>query len=221
MDRLDYEQASILETVNPFCFDYTVGLTIGESSLMEGSTSFLYWDPEKTEEEQSRDCEPYLSRFELEKDDGWVIERNILTLPCGAETDFTNAILTISENGIAYGDNFTVNRPGQVFLFINPVTKTPHVLEVKNFETGVLSYDETQYGAGMEYVISPFLSEDCYKLRDIGPDRPENCPAFMFYDQPDDGVRREYAYLRKEPISFITWRMEFYRQGESFCIPLK
>ena len=154
-----------------------------------------------------------------------------LNLTDHAESDLSKAYLKLSQDSrTVYGDSFAVSQAGQAFLLINPVTKTPHVLEIKEFSTEQLDSrfsqdEEPLYCANMEYEIIPPLSEDSYKLIDIGPDLPENIPSLMFYGEletcPGRAVRRAWSNLRKEPIDYIVWRMEFIQKdGETVTVSL-
>lgn len=231
-EKLNYEQAEIIRSISPFQTDFSIELMIDGKSLAGTGCAYRYWEPKKTEyDEMDREVYKYIKEFHLDENDGWMIASFDLNLTDHAESDLSKAYLKLSQDSrTVYGDSFAVSQAGQAFLLINPVTKTPHVLEIKEFSTEQLDSrfsqdEEPLYCANMEYEIIPPLSEDSYKLIDIGPDLPENSPSLMFYGElatcPGRAVRRAWSNLRKEPIDYIVWRMEFIQKdGETVTVSL-
>lgn len=227
-EKLNYEQAEIIRSISPIQTDFSIELMIDGKNLAETGCDYRYWEPKRPEyDETDREVYKYIKEFHLDENDGWMIASFDLNLTDHAESDLSKAYLKLSQDSrTVYGDSFAVSQAGQAFLLINPVTKTPHVLEIKEFSTEQLDSrfsqdEEPLYCANMEYEITPHLSEDDCSFIDIGPDLPENSPALMFYGEletcPGRAVRRAWSNLRKEPIDYIVWRMEFTENHDETC----
>lgn len=229
MDRLDYDEVSIIELLSPYKTDFSIEVTIGGNNCTGKHCAYLWWNPvHREEEEADSSIQQYMQCFDLNPEDGWMIAQIDLALEDDSDMDLARAKLIITEDKTIYGDKFAASKAGQTFVFINPLTQTPHVLEVKGFKTeqideGLFQDDDLRYCAAMEYEITPHLSEEDYKLRDLGPDKPDRCPGLVFYGSLEAmSVRKKYAYPRKEPIDYILWRIEFHKIGaESLAVSLQ
>lgn len=174
-NRLTDEQKTDFLNDIPTPTDFRTRLTVNGKPCMSSFGSSVTYIPQEylpDGDESNRDSIKTMNYYNLDKNDGWTINRISIPWATAKKPVIKSAELSLIANmKTVSGDKFTTPGAGEKIEFVNPLDGNKHTLEVKDVrknETAfaVDGYDFPDKNTVMSFLVFPDIDKKYFSVRD-------------------------------------------------------
>ncbi|MBQ8497730.1 MAG: hypothetical protein IJ489_09805 [Clostridia bacterium] len=157
---------------NPFAFDYRTYVTVNGNRMREKSSQCGYW-AKGYDSYESEDVREILMHYGLDTEKCFLYRRIRFPWATKSRPKIKNLTVSMEQRPISMkGERFRVNGIGQEITFKHPITKTEHILTVREYEESTMDfsrsdgYEHPTHCTQMSYTLSPTLSATQFYVSD-------------------------------------------------------
>lgn len=217
--RMELEEDSLI-----FDEKFSVELSIHRTGLKPIHRWTMMFNPIVAVEENSEHELQLLEHYDLGADKFWKVFRFFIPFEKNRKmsiSDIENAeieVTLIPRSQKTFGEPLNIKNAGQEFTIIHPVTKKEHLLKIKEIEwinhnKRHNKSDEREYILGINYTISPELSDEEFSLSDRSGGDGENQPAMIYFKEQQaedvEPIHTVCSSIYIEPREQLLWKPKF------------
>ena len=190
------EEEMQMELDNPLCFHFEPQLLLNGKMLSASHGCSVCYNPCLPDRfGQELEAKWAVEHYGLDQDYGWVIYRNAFPWAGRRRPAIKTLSVTMEQQSVQIpGPHFKLRKPGESFLFYNPVSKMSHSLTVEEMEKETLPVNRF----GSEHWIYP---TNCTVMRYTISPEPENKITIYDCDEGDQPLQKNTEENAFHPVS--------------------
>lgn len=190
------EEEMQMELDNPLCFHFEPQILLNGKMLSASHGCSVSYNPCLPDRcGQELEAKWAVEHYGLDHDYGWVICRNAFPWAGRRRPAIKTLSVTMEQQSVQIpGPHFKFRKPGESFLFYNPVSKMSHSLTVEEMEKETLPVNRF----GSEHWIYP---TNCTVMRYTISPEPENKITIYDCDEGDQPLQKNTEENAFHPVS--------------------